>query len=221
MLPWPNRRSLRGTRPGLSRPGWRIARLPALSRPWCQVRTCPHRPFRGSDRNSAVPGCAVATLPRDRNRPVRARYLETTMAESGTSALSAQLVITPTGILSPGVVLVGGGLIREVRPLGDESEAPAFEVLAPGFCDLQVNGIGAIDVAVAAGDDWDELGEALLAQGVTTWCPTLVAAPETETISACERIAVAMKKIRPGHPEIAGVHLEGPFITVAGAHRAE
>lgn len=152
---------------------------------------------------------------------MRPRYLEPTMVRRETRALSAERVIAATGIHEPGVVLVEGGLIKEVGPLEDRSTEPEFEVIAPGFCDLQVNGIGTIDVAAAAGEDWDALGEALLAQGVTTWCPTLVTAPALETASACERAAEAMTKVRPGHPEIAGVHLEGPFITVIGAHRRE
>ena len=50
--------------------------------------------------------------------------------------------------------------------------------LVPGFVDVQVNGIDDIDVAAADdGDDWRRLGELLLDQGVTSWCPTLVTAP--------------------------------------------
>jgi N-acetylglucosamine-6-phosphate deacetylase len=143
------------------------------------------------------------------------------MAGSAEFTLSAQLVIAASGLFSPGVVQVEHGLITNVGPLRDGSQPPDLDVLAPGFCDLQVNGIGPIDVAVADGDAWVALGEALLAQGVTTWCPTLVTAPEEETASACERAGSAMKLTPVGHPRIAGVHLEGPFITVAGAHRTQ
>jgi N-acetylglucosamine-6-phosphate deacetylase len=118
-------------------------------------------------------------------------------------------------------VRVVDGVVSEVGPLDEASEALQFDVLAPGFCDLQVNGIGPIDVAVADGDDWAELGRSLLAQGVTTWCPTLVTAPDGETRTACSRIAAAMKALPPGNPDIAGAHLEGPFITETGAHRKE
>lgn len=143
------------------------------------------------------------------------------MAGSETRTLSAELVIASSGLLSPGVVTIEDGLITHVGPVFDRSLAPEFDVLAPGFCDLQVNGIGAVDVSVAQGGDWTTLGEALLSQGVTTWCPTLVTAPVEETRSACERVALAMKELANRLPLIAGVHLEGPFITVPGAHRKE
>jgi N-acetylglucosamine-6-phosphate deacetylase len=143
------------------------------------------------------------------------------MGASRTLAFTARLVIAETGLYSPGVVIVEGGLIKDVGPMGHPSEVAEFDVLAPGFCDLQVNGVGPIDIAVADGEDWVALGDALLEQGVTTWCPTLVTAPSEETSSACDRAAKAMREIPPGHPQIAGVHVEGPFITVPGAHRTE
>lgn len=143
------------------------------------------------------------------------------MAQPQTRALSAELVISSSGMLSPGLVTIGDGLITHVGPVFDRSQSPEFDVLVPGFCDLQVNGIGVVDVSVAEDGDWTILGEALLSQGVTTWCPTLVTAPEQETQSACERVALAMKEHPDRQPLIAGVHLEGPFITVIGAHRRE
>jgi N-acetylglucosamine-6-phosphate deacetylase len=133
--------------------------------------------------------------------------------------LSARRVVTGHGDSSPGTVEITGDRITAVRPIG--SSEPEFEVLAPGFIDLQVNGIGETDVAVAGGDDWTKLGLALLAQGVTTWCPTLVTAASAETQAATSRAAAAEREGAPGMPTIAGVHMEGPYITVLGAHRQE
>jgi N-acetylglucosamine-6-phosphate deacetylase len=60
----------------------------------------------------------------------------------------AATVLSPTGALSDHEVVVAGGLITEVRP----ATGPVPDVvLGPGFVDLQVNGIGAIDVAGATG----------------------------------------------------------------------
>jgi N-acetylglucosamine-6-phosphate deacetylase len=94
-------------------------------------------------------------------------------------------------------------------------------LLAPGFVDLQVNGIDEVDVACADGADWNRLDSLLVAQGVTTWCPTLVTMPLDEYAAPLDRIAAAMS--RPGlRPAIAGVHLEGPFLGGApGAHRRD
>ncbi len=115
-------------------------------------------------------------------------------------------------------VVVEDGLITAVRPA--RGPVPAL-VLAPGFVDLQVNGIGAIDVAGAAGPDWDDLDRALLAQGVTTWCPTIVTAPLDGLERSLAGIAEAARRPGGGRPAIAGAHLEGPFVAVPGAHRPE
>ena len=70
--------------------------------------------------------------------------------------------------------------------------------------------------------DWDRLDELLLAQGVTTWCPTLVTMPLPRYEAPLARIAEAMNRPSPGRPTIAGVHLEGPFLGRApGAHPTE
>ncbi|MGO9342092.1 MAG: N-acetylglucosamine-6-phosphate deacetylase [Acidimicrobiales bacterium] len=136
---------------------------------------------------------------------------------------SAKAVVGADSVLSPGVVTIRGGLIESVHHL--EEGSPAFDVLAPGFVDLQVNGTGAVDVAVADGPDWATLGQSLLEQGVTTWCPTLVTSPDSDIRRACKRVSLAMAHPQaqsPGDlPAIAGIHLEGPFITVAGAHSLE
>jgi N-acetylglucosamine-6-phosphate deacetylase len=123
----------------------------------------------------------------------------------------------PTRITGPAVVVIDGGRIVAIEPT---SEPVPDLTLAPGFVDLQVNGIGSIDVAHAKGDDWNVLDRALLAQGVTTWCPTLVTAPLDSYAAPLDRIAAAAARddgeVRPA---IAGAHLEGPFLGGApGAH---
>jgi N-acetylglucosamine-6-phosphate deacetylase len=84
-----------------------------------------------------------------------------------------------------------------------------------------VNGIGAVDVAGATGADWDAFDLAVLAQGVTTWCPTVVTAPLHALEASLAGIATAAGRPGRGRPTIAGAHLEGPFLGVHGAHRPE
>ncbi len=123
-------------------------------------------------------------------------------------ALAASQVVTPGGVLSPGVVEVSGDRIAGVSTT---SGVVPDRVLVPGLIDLQVNGMDDVDVAVAEGSDWDRLDRLLGASGVTTWCPTLVTAPLDRFAAPLERIAAAAA--RPGpRPAIAGAHLEGPFI---------
>jgi N-acetylglucosamine-6-phosphate deacetylase len=133
--------------------------------------------------------------------------------------IAAATIVTPSGLHGPGAVLVDEGRIVDIEPARAADTTPA-RILAPGFIDLQVNGIGPIDVADAEGADWDALDALLLAQGVTTWCPTLVSAPLERFAAPLERIAAAaLRSDDTVRPTIFGAHLEGPFLGGApGAH---
>lgn len=133
--------------------------------------------------------------------------------------IAAATIVTPFGLHGPGAVVVDDGRIVDIEPARGLHATPA-RILAPGFIDLQVNGVGPIDVASAEGDDWETLDALLLAQGVTTWCPTLVSAPLDRFAVPLERIAAAAARSNGSvRPVIAGAHLEGPFLGGApGAH---
>lgn len=132
----------------------------------------------------------------------------------------ADTVVASDGLWQPGQVTVAGGRVASVGAADPGAPVDAA-LLVPGFVDLQVNGIGDVDVAGARGADWDRLDDRLLAQGVTTWCPTVTTAPLPALAEALA--AVSEARARPGRPRptIAGAHLEGPFLTVAGAHPPE
>ncbi|MEA3054810.1 MAG: N-acetylgalactosamine-6-phosphate deacetylase [Actinomycetota bacterium] len=100
----------------------------------------------------------------------------------------------------PAEVVVDDGRITSIDALDSAPE----RTLAPGFVDVQVNGVDDIDVASASDDDWDRLDAMLERTGVTTWCPTLVTAPLDEMAARVRRV--------PTRASIAGVHLEGPFL---------
>lgn len=132
------------------------------------------------------------------------------------ATIAASTVVTPAGLIEPGIVDIADGRIVSV----DRTSAPAPDrVLVPGFVDIQVNGIDDVDVREAERDAWDRLDELLLAQGTTTWCPTLVTAPLDRYAKPLERITRAAQRTGSGRPAIAGAHLEGPFLGGApGAH---
>lgn len=115
----------------------------------------------------------------------------------------------------PFAVDIEGGRIEAFRRV---EEAPD-RILVPGFVDLQVNGHDDVDVATADGAAWERMDALLVAQGVTTWCPTLVSAPAGSYGGALARIVAAAARPTTGRPRIAGAHLEGPFLGGApGAH---
>src|SRR4051794_2544746 len=107
--------------------------------------------------------------------------------------ISGARVVTPSGVLENGVVELEDGLITGVR---SSTGTPSERTIVPGFVDLQVNGVDDVDVSDAAGHDWERLDTLLLAQGVTTWCPTLVTAPLPSYGPALERIDGAAERQR-------------------------
>ena len=131
-----------------------------------------------------------------------------------TYVLTAERVCPP-GQPAPGWVAIADGLIAEVgsgaAPAGAVDAGPAL--LAPGFIDLQVNGVGDVDFFFADPDGWRRAGRAQLEEGVTAYCPTLVTAPLDEYGPALERARAARLVTEDRSlPTIVGVHLEGPFL---------
>ncbi len=127
-------------------------------------------------------------------------------------------LITPRESIAPAVLQVAGGRVASVgRPRRDQGatvELPGTVV--PGLVDLQVNGFQRWSVLRGGPEDITAIGRALLAEGVTAWCPTIVSSPEEERLAALDAVAAAE---RTG-ARIIGVHLEGPWISRMrkGAH---
>lgn len=142
------------------------------------------------------------------------------------TVLVAARVVTGDGgvTAAPAWVAVEHGRIAATGtgapPAGDGSVVDLGDaLLAPGFCDLQVNGTGAVDFATATVAEVVDALDALAASGCTGCLPTLVSAPLDAYDAACARLAAA-RDARPGL--VLGVHLEGPFLGGApGAHPVE
>ena len=125
------------------------------------------------------------------------------------SRIRAAASVLPDGRRGPTELEVVNGRLAAVRPLVDGG-LPEW-TLVPGFVDLQVNGIGAVDVAADIDEHWRELDRSLISQGVTAWYPTLVSAPLDSYAAALARIEGT--RGRPGvRPAILGTHMEGPFL---------
>lgn len=132
------------------------------------------------------------------------------------ATITARRALGPLGWLDGARIEVDHGIITAV-----EAHHGGFDVptLAPGFVDLQVNGIDDVDCSTARDMKWARLDELLVAQGVTAWCPTLVTMPLESYRSPLSRLAEAMQAADAGAATILGAHLEGPFLGGApGAH---
>lgn len=120
------------------------------------------------------------------------------------------------------VIQIEDGRITAVRP-ARASEAGgrdllAFDLIAPGFIDLQIN--GARDTQFNA-DPTPEaiarIAEGARQGGTAFILPTFITAPGNAYSDA---IAAAREAMAQGVPGILGVHLEGPFLSPdrAGIH---
>lgn len=146
-------------------------------------------------------------------------YSPTSVTSIGTSkslVIRVARIALPNCIGGPHEVTCQDGLITSIASITDRFEDI---LLAPGFVDIQVNGIGRIDVSGARDDDWPLLDHALLEQGVTTWLPTLISAPLDGYARKFSSVIAAKQRSNTLRPDIAGVHVEGPFLGDAlGAH---
>jgi N-acetylglucosamine-6-phosphate deacetylase len=127
------------------------------------------------------------------------------------------LIARPDGSVLEGRISFAG-LIERVEPLTTASR----DYLLPGLIDLQVNGTHGMDVMAASPDDLTDMSRYLAREGVTAYLPTAI----TSSIESYARIDRAVGECRKRNADaadlatIAGLHLEGPFISAQrlGAH---
>lgn len=92
---------------------------------------------------------------------------------------------------------------------------------SPTFVDLQVNGHGGVDFLSAKSVDEIRLAaRSLFSNGVSAFLPTLITSDLLQLHSSARMIYEVMNDPFEGEAEILGLHLEGPFISVAkcGVH---
>ena len=98
----------------------------------------------------------------------------------------------------------------------DEHES--MKITLPGFFDLQVNGFAGVDFngAGLTADGVHVALDAIRATGVTRCLPTLITSPFDDFAASARVLA------RAAEPTIAGIHMEGPYISphdgARGAH---
>ncbi|MFC0115501.1 N-acetylglucosamine-6-phosphate deacetylase [Kibdelosporangium aridum] len=134
--------------------------------------------------------------------------------------ISGGKVVTPDGVLDPGWLEVENGTIAALGPgYPEQSGAPVTDVagawVVPGFVDIHCHGGGG-----EAFTDTDPLRvgtavEAHRRHGTTTMLASLVSRPVPELVN---QVAALAEMVQEGL--LAGIHLEGPFLSAArcGAH---
>jgi N-acetylglucosamine-6-phosphate deacetylase len=133
----------------------------------------------------------------------------------GRLVLAGARVVTPAGTLRPGWVAVSDGLVEAVGRGLPEPGAEVRELdgawLVPGFVDLHVHGGGG---AWLSSTDPAEVARAAafhLAHGTTSLLASLATSPLDDMTASARVLAAAAAG--PLAPALAGIHLEGPFIS--------
>jgi len=138
--------------------------------------------------------------------------------------MTGQFTITGRHYASEGAVriTVKEGRIASVEPAGEAGKGLPW--IAPGLVDLQINGYAGLDFNTLplAVETVQQATRLLLAQGVTSYLPTIITNSPEAIEEAMKSIAAACEADRLTDSAIAGIHLEGPFISpedgARGAH---
>lgn len=134
-------------------------------------------------------------------------------------------LLLPAGVREGQVLTTRGGVIERVGPQaeadagGDTVDAAGGYVL-PGLVDIHLHGAHGRTFNEGCADGWRTVLDAHRQKGTTTAFATVATAPLHELASALE---VARTLLAEAVPGLAGVHLEGPWLSPAhrGAHGEE
>jgi N-acetylglucosamine-6-phosphate deacetylase len=131
-------------------------------------------------------------------------------------------LIFPDGIRDGLEVEVRNGKITAVRLASGAASEDSLDLggnyLAPGFVDLHIHGALGRDTMEASAEAFETICQYHATGGTTTLLLTTATAPVNTVLSVVE----AARKCAAKTKQIAGVHVEGPFISKAkpGAQRA-
>lgn len=132
-------------------------------------------------------------------------------------------LIFPDGVRDGLELAVGEGKISAVR---EQTQARGEEIidlggnyLSPGFIDLHVHGALGLDAMEASAEAFGAICDFHASGGTTSLLLTTTTAPMDRVVE----VLGAVRDCRSSISAIAGVHVEGPFISKAkcGAQRAE
>ncbi|MFC2949756.1 N-acetylglucosamine-6-phosphate deacetylase [Virgibacillus sediminis] len=131
-------------------------------------------------------------------------------------------------VIHNGSILLDNGRIAEIykQPPSEFPQNAHFidgsgYQAVPGFIDGHIHGANGADVMDATEDALDSIASVLPEEGTTSFLATTI----TQSQEAIEQALanVASYQMKPGHAEMVGVHLEGPFVEKerAGAQPVE
>jgi N-acetylglucosamine-6-phosphate deacetylase len=127
-------------------------------------------------------------------------------------------IITPSGIINNGTILVTGDTITAVLE-GDTDFTNATEIdangnyISPGFIDIHVHGGGGYDFMDGSEEAFLKIAETHARHGTTAMLPTTLTSEKKGLIQTLQLYEQASKKNTAG-AQFIGMHLEGPYFAV-------
>jgi N-acetylglucosamine-6-phosphate deacetylase len=181
------------------------------------------RPARRADRSAAARRAARRAQghrPGPAARPgafCHPGLMPEVAAPARSRLLAGGRVVTPAGVLSPGWIRLAGNLIEAVGSGPPPRQAPELPVtdlrgswVLPGFVDMHVHGGGGTSFTEGSEDDARRAAAFHRGHGSTSIVASLVTAPLAELETRAARLAgLADAGV------LAGLHLEGPFLSAA------
>src|SRR6266511_1116229 len=134
----------------------------------------------------------------------------------GRVVLAGARVVTPAGTLRSGWVAVQGGVIAALgQGLPAADGAPVQDLsgawLVPGFVDMHVHGGGGAWLASLDPEEVDQAVRFHLGKGTTSMLASIATSPLGSMLRSAAVVAGAAAGAPA--PALAGIHLEGPFIS--------
>ena len=137
-------------------------------------------------------------------------------------------LITPTALVRDGQLVQGESvLIEDGRIIGvgadqrGDTQEQLEGVLLPGAIDLQVNGAGGRSAEEATAEALEEIAQTVRSGGATAFLPTLITAPFETLLAQVKAVAAWCESYAGSGAQPLGLHVEGPFLEVEGAHDAQ
>ena len=131
-------------------------------------------------------------------------------------------LVFPNGVREGLDLLVEDGLITAIRgqapAMGEEAVDLQGNYLAPGFIDLHIHGAMGYDAMEASAKAFRAICDYHASGGTTSLLLTTATAPIKTIVHVAKEVRAQKSSIK----QIAGIHVEGPFISKAkaGAQRA-
>ena len=110
-------------------------------------------------------------------------------------------------------VCTDGTLLSAASGDGETLDAAGCYVI-PGLVDVHFHGCVGEDFSDATPDGLQRIADFELSQGVTYICPAGMTLPEDQLTAICKNAAAHRAAASHG-AELAGLHLEGPFLCMA------